>query len=90
MDEGCISWCLGWRGSVFRGGFVLKANAQVRWRCSASPSVQVVAAMGDNLFPSHLRETALAQGKRDQLKEKEHAKCHHRVHTLRPKLRRDR
>lgn len=57
--------------------------------CPESPSAQVVAVMGTTCFLATC-ETALVQGKRAQLKEKEHAKCQHRVRTLRPKLGRDR
>lgn len=89
MDDRCISWCLGWKGSVFRDRFVLKANAQVRWRVPCEPECPGGSMMGTTCFLATC-ETALVQGKRDQLKEKGQAKCHHRVHTLRPKLGRDR
>ena len=72
-----------WGGKVVCSGTDLFSKKMPKYRgvCPACP-------MGTTCFLATC-ETALVRVKRHQLKEKGHAKCHHRVHRLRPKLGRD-
>lgn len=73
-----------WGGKVVCSGTDLFSKPVPKYSgvCPARPSVQVVAVMGTTCFLATC-EAALVQGKRDQLKEKGHAKCRHGLHTLR-------